>query len=77
MPNTYFGYEVNNLLRHGYYGWHSLGGSCFQWHPDLKISFAYAPNLLVWEDPSNKKSARLQSAVLECAREHLKNSKRQ
>ena len=66
MENTYFGARVNDL-RHGYYGWIGLGGSCFQWRPDRRISFAYAPNLLVWEDPSNKKAARLQNAVLKCA----------
>lgn len=27
--------------REGYYGWMGFGGSVFQWHPELGISFAY------------------------------------
>merc|ERR1719411_1294064 len=39
--------------RDGYYGWFGYGGSVFQWHPDLKISFAYTPPLLHWADAGN------------------------
>merc|ERR1712037_344698 len=33
-------------FRDGYYGWIGYGGSVFQWHPKLKIGFAYVPTLM-------------------------------
>jgi hypothetical protein len=40
--------NVSNILndlcyknREGWYGWYGFGGSIFQWHPELKIGFAY------------------------------------
>ena len=33
-------------VREGYYGWLGYGGSVFQWHPELKIGFAYTCTLL-------------------------------
>ena len=44
LDNTYFG-ALCAEPRHGFYGWMGLGGSCFQVHPELNISFAYAQNL--------------------------------
>ena len=44
VVNTHFG-ALASKLRNGYYGWQGLGGSIFQWHPELNISFAYAQNL--------------------------------
>merc|ERR1711934_1157646 len=44
--STYF--EVlANKPREGFYGWSGLGGSCFQWHPELNISFAFAQDPLI------------------------------
>lgn len=59
-------FDSSSKHRHGYYGWMGLGGSCFQWHPELNISFAYAQNLIMWEDPICKKAGRLQNVVLKC-----------
>ena len=42
--STYFEVLANEP-REGFYGWSGHGGSCFQWHPDLNISFAYAQDL--------------------------------
>ena len=30
-----------NKNREGYYGWFGYGGSIMQWHPELKIGFAF------------------------------------
>ena len=50
-------------------GWQGFGGSAFQWHPGLKVSFAYAPTRLGWDDPVNARAARLQEAVVKCVME--------
>jgi len=50
--------------RDGYYGWFGYGGSVFQWHPDLRISFAYTPTLLHWADNGNCNGMRLQQEVV-------------
>merc|ERR1712087_586092 len=50
--------------RDGYYGWMGYGGSVFQWHPDLRISFAYTPSLLHWCDGGNTIGRRLQQEVV-------------
>merc|ERR1712087_271868 len=50
--------------RDGYYGWFGYGGSVFQWHPDLRISFAYTPTLLHWADNGNTNGMRLQQEVV-------------
>jgi len=54
--------------RLGYYGWMGYGGSVFQWHPELKIGFGYAPTLLQWFDFTNNKARLLQGEVEKCAR---------
>jgi len=53
--------------RQGYYGWMGLGGSVFQWHPELKIGFGYAPTLLTWIDLINNKARLIQGEVVKCA----------
>jgi len=53
--------------RHGYYGWMGFGGSVFQWHPELRIGFGYAPTLLTWIDLVNNKANLLQGEVVKCA----------
>ena len=35
-----------NEGREGFYGWMGLGGSIFQWHPQLDIGFAFVPTSL-------------------------------
>ena len=32
-----------NKGREGFYGWMGLGGSIFQWNPELEIGFAFVP----------------------------------
>ena len=57
--------------RDGYYGWYGLGGSVFQWHPELRIGFAFVPTCLHYLDLSNCRGAEIQQIVKECC----KNSK--
>merc|ERR1711942_421797 len=57
--------ETNGRL--GYFGWMGYGGSVFQWHPELKIGFGYAPTLLQWFDFTNNKARLLQGEVEKCA----------
>ena len=54
--------------RQGYYGWMGYGGSVFQWHPELKIGFAYVPTLMNWIDLTNNKGRLLQGEVVKCAK---------
>ena len=51
--------------REGFFGWYGLGGSVMQWHPDLKIGFAYIPTLLSWVDMANNKGGKLQELVVQ------------
>ena len=62
--------EENEELfgRDGFVGWMGFGGSVFQWHPDLQISFAYVPTLLDWTDVVNAKALKLQRTVVHCAK---------
>jgi len=39
------------MIRDGYYGWHGVGGAVMQWHPELKVGFAYVPRDLILGDP--------------------------
>ncbi len=77
----YFSYYVNNHCQcrrkspnplkqrpandEGFVGWMGIGGSVFQWHPELEIGFAYAPTLLHYLDMFDGKTARLQKAVVD------------
>ena len=40
----------------GFYGWKGYGGSSMQWHPELKIGFAYVPTDLCRHDYHNYRS---------------------
>ena len=60
--------------RDGFVGWMGLGGSVFQWHPDLQLSFAYIPTLLDWTDLRNGKALKLQRTVVQCAGRKNKRS---
>ena len=50
--------------RAGYFGWMGYGGSIFQWHPKLRIGFAYTPTLLEFHDMYNQRGGRLQVKIL-------------
>lgn len=53
--------------REGFYGWMGLGGSIFQWHPELKLGFAFVPTALHTLDPLNERGKLFQKAAIECA----------
>lgn len=52
--------------RQGFYGWHGLGGSTFQWSVQHSVGFAYLPTRFTWYDIHNTNAAKLQKAVVEC-----------
>ena len=54
--------------RNGYFGWYGMGGSVMQWDPTLKIGFGYTPTLFQWYDLQNRKAAKLQKIVSDCAK---------
>ncbi len=54
--------------REGFYGWMGLGGSIFQWHPELKIGFAYVPTSLNVLDIVNERGKAYQAEAVRCAR---------
>ena len=56
-----------NKNREGYYGWFGYGGSIMQWHPRLKIGFAFIPTFLNITEPFNNRGAVLQQIVKDCA----------
>lgn len=55
-----------NNGREGFFGWMGLGGSIFQWHPNLKIAFAFVPTSLHVLDFVNERGKTLQAEVLRC-----------
>ena len=55
-------------FRNGFIGWAGLGGSIFQWHPELKIGFAFVPTCLHWFDVANLRGSRLQKIVVDCVK---------
>ena len=59
--------ELKIQQRDGYVGWMGLGGSVFQWHPELKIGFAYVPSHLQGFDFMNLRASYLQGEVKKCA----------
>ena len=62
-----------NHNREGFYGWMGYGGSLFQWHPELKIGFAFVPTSLHWFDFDNVRGAKLQKIVIECVLKNQSN----
>ncbi len=52
--------------REGFYGWMGLGGSVFQWQPQLDIGFAFVPTMLHVLDLFNERGKRYQAEVLRC-----------
>jgi hypothetical protein len=71
MINKYSFRNNPNIIPNGegYIGWGGIGGSTFQWHPELKIGFSYVPTLFHFFDIHNTKSTKLQEAVVNCIRE--------
>ncbi|MEP5568738.1 MAG: serine hydrolase domain-containing protein [Halioglobus sp.] len=57
-----------NEGREGFYGWMGLGGSIFQWHPELDIGFAFVPTSLHTLDLFNERGKRFQAEVLQCVK---------
>jgi hypothetical protein len=62
--------EKFNKNREGYYGWHGIGGSIMQWHPELQIGFAFTPTHLDITDFVNARGAVLQQIVKDCITEN-------
>jgi len=68
-PDDPQGGLLTKSLRQGYVGFLGFGGSVLQWHPELKIGFAYVPTRYSWYDfVNNHRAAKLQRLVAECAR---------
>ena len=55
-----------NQDREGFIGWMGLGGSIFQWHPELEIGFAFVPTSLHILDLVNERGKVYQAEVLRC-----------
>tara|TARA_R110002124_G_scaffold9535_3_gene48836 strand:+ start:6562 stop:7866 length:1305 start_codon:yes stop_codon:yes gene_type:complete len=55
-----------NEGREGFYGWLGLGGSIFQWHPQLRIGFGYVPTSLNVLDLVNERGKSYQAEVMRC-----------
>ena len=55
-----------NQGREGFIGWMGLGGSIFQWHPELEIGFAFVPTSLHILDLVNERGKVYQAEVLRC-----------
>merc|ERR1719469_476843 len=53
--------------REGFVGWMGMGGSVLQWHPQERIGFGYAMNLME-PIPWNARALNLQTLVRSCAR---------
>lgn len=51
--------EAINYGRDGFYGWVGTGGSTMQWHPELKIGFAYVPGDIIKMDFASYRSCLL------------------
>jgi len=56
--------------RMGYVGWMGAGGSVMQWHPEHRIGFGYAMNLME-VTPTNERGRALQAAALQCAQQQV------
>lgn len=57
-----------NVGREGFYGWMGLGGSIFQWHPELDIGFGFVPTSLHVLDVLNERGKVFQAEVMRCVR---------
>ena len=57
-----------NAGREGFFGWMGYGGSVFQWHPELRIGFAYVPTALYTLDFFNQRGKTYQQQTVACVR---------
>ncbi len=57
-----------NADREGFFGWLGYGGSIFQWHPELRIGFAYVPTALNPLDFFNQRGKTYQQQTVQCVR---------
>lgn len=55
-----------NEGREGFFGWMGLGGSIFQWHPELDIGFGFVPTSLHVLDFLNERGKMYQAETLNC-----------
>ena len=65
-PESTQGERDFNEGREGFYGWMGLGGSIFQWHPELDIGFAFVPTSLHTLDFLNERGKYFQAEVMRC-----------
>lgn len=66
-----FSMEMNkqcNNLRDGWFGWMGMGGSVFQWHPELQIGFSYVPTNLLFMDFINYRGSIMQQLVVDAVK---------
>ena len=66
--------KLQGELGDGFFGWGGLGGSIFEWHPELEIGFAFVPNYLLWFDLANLKACHLAAEVKRCAEKIAKGT---
>jgi hypothetical protein len=64
-PSSTLDSGLNNG-REGFFGWMGLGGSLFQWHPELRIGFGYVPTSLNVLDIVNERGKSYQAEMLKC-----------
>ena len=58
-----------NNGREGFFGWMGLGGSLFQWQPELRIGFGYVPTSLNVLDIVNERGKSYQAEIMKCVAE--------
>jgi len=68
--------QIKELFKslNGFVGWMGLGGSVFQWQPELQIGFGYVPTLIDWSDFANFKGLKLQQKTVECVKKLQRGS---
>ena len=57
--------ELANNKRDGWAGWAGMGGSVFQWHPELNIGFSYVPVEMLFVDAGNHKISTVQEILVD------------
>lgn len=64
---TNAGWCTFKKMRSGFVGWMGLGGSVLQWHPEARVGFGYAMNLLEPLLSTGQRGLELQRVALQCA----------
>lgn len=65
--NQFLAGDTLGRCRGGFWGWMGYGGSVFQWHPQLRIGFAFVTSELEM-DVTNLRAGMLQDAVVRAVR---------